>query len=158
MRIGPIERGRRLVRERPARRLGRADSPALGIAGGSLVAAVGALLPWYIANLREVFQAQSASGISSGAAPKVAFALAILVALCGGALVADTRGLIPLDRGLTSALGGICVVGAALVAAIVCYRLIAAPPELNSRRYGLYLSAAGSIVAVVSSIRHILRR
>ncbi len=122
------------------------------------MAAVGALLPWYIANLREVFQAQSASGISSGAAPKVAFALAILVALCGGALVADTRGLIPLDRGLTSALGGICVVGAALVAAIVCYRLIAAPPELNSRRYGLYLSAAGSIVAVVSSIRHILRR
>ena len=158
MRLRPIERGRLLVSKRPSRRLGRADGPPLGIAGGSVLTAVGALLPWYIANLREVFQAQSASGLSSGTAPKIAFAFAIIVAICGGALVADARGLMPLDRGLTSALAAVCLVGAGLVAALVCYRLVATPPELNSRRYGLFLSAAGSIVALVSAIRHILRR
>ena len=158
MRIGPIERGRRFVSDRPARRRGRADGPALGICGGSLVVAVGALLPWYIANLREVFQPQSASGFSSGTLPKVAFAFAIIVALTGGVLVADARGLMPLDRGLASILASVCVVCAGLVAAIVCTRLITAPPEFNSRRYGLYLSAAGSVVALVSAIRHVVRR
>ena len=119
---------------------------------------MGALLPWYIANLREVFQPQSASGFSSGTLPKVAFAFAIIVALTGGVLVADARGLMPLDRGLASILASVCVVCAGLVAAIVCTRLITAPPEFNSRRYGLYLSAAGSVVALVSAIRHVVRR
>lgn len=136
----------------------RPDAPQLAALVGGLAVLVGTLLPWYVADLREVFKPQSASGLSSGTAPKVAFALAIVMVLAGAALVADARGALPLDRGLASLLNGVVLVCAVICAVIIGYRLIAAPPELNSRRYGIYIAAAGAALALTATIRQILRR
>lgn len=120
---------------------------------------MGFLLPWYAANLAAPFAAGERSGISLGLAPKAAFALAVVVALGGLLVLADSLDMFVVDGSLVRLATIAAAALGAIATALVGFR-VAVPPGLadfQSRRFGLYLSFVGLAVATVASAVRALR-
>lgn len=144
--------GGSLARARSVASAGSRPQTLGAVAGSALAASVFA--PWYRADLGGVFTPGTLSGWSAGLAPQGVLVLALLIAVCSTALLADQRGAIDMHIDTADRLAWVVLVAAVLALVLVAGRLVLPPEprEFFARDWGIYVALAAGMGALLSGI------
>lgn len=132
--------------------------PAIVLVAASVVAVAAAFLPWYAPDLAPPLTPDSVSGWAATLAAKILVLGAAVAALCGLALIADTRDLVTLDGAGANAIAVAAAVAAGVGVAAVAYRTvrIPEPAAILAREPGLYLALAMAALALAAALVQLL--